>query len=83
LGTQALKTNDEWRLVPQIISFIVVRELQFVRMNTDLQLLPLCIYYDMDSTQCICVTADNNCMFTWAPANISDKSGSVQWSHEY
>ena len=77
LGTQALKTNDEWRLVPQIISFIVVRELQFVRMNTDLQ-LHLCIYYDMDSTQCICVTADNNCMFTWAPANISDKSGSVQ-----
>ena len=62
----------EWRLVPRMISFIVVRKLQFVRMKYDLQRYPLCTYYDMESTKCICVIADNNYVFTWAPAIIAD-----------
>ena len=58
--------------MPQIISCIVARELQFVRMNNDLQLHPLCIYYDMDSTKCICVTVDNRITLylLWRPQSI-------------
>jgi len=62
--------------MPQIISFIVARELQFVRMNNDLQ-IHLCTYCGMDSTQCICVTVDNSSVLN-GPAVNSDKSGSIQ-----
>ena len=78
MGTQAVKAKIEWRLVPRMISDIVVRELQFVRMNNDLQLHPLCTYYDMESTKYIRVIADNNYVFTWAPAIIADISSSAQ-----
>ena len=42
LGTQAVKAKIEWRLVPRMISFIVVRKLQFVRMKYDFNVI-LCV----------------------------------------